>query len=194
MIRRTYSISGTVQGVGFRPTLYRLAREAELGGWIQNRSGTVLLSLEGTIETIDTFISHLPSRLPPHAAITELLLTGEEPLSDEPPSPFSILKSGFDAHSTITIPADLAMCAACRSEVLDPSNRRYRYPFTTCTNCGPRYTVVHGMPYDRTRTTLATFPLCDACKAEYHDPTNRRFHAESIACPTCGPKVSYETL
>ena len=193
MIRRTYSISGTVQGVGFRPTLYRLARKARLGGWIQNRSGTVLLTLEGLPTSIDTFISELPSKLPTHATITDLQKTDEETLIAEAyPTPFYIRESGFDDKRSISIPADLAMCTDCRQEISDPHNRRYRYPFTTCTNCGPRYTVVHGMPYDRSRTTLNAFPLCDACQAEYHDPTNRRFHAESMACPDCGPTVSFE--
>ncbi len=191
LIRRTYQINGTVQGVGFRPTIYRLAREACLGGWIQNRSGSVVLALEGEVLSIDAFISNLSSNLPDNANVTSIEKLGEENV-EAPPGPFHIMESGFDAQSNVTIPADLAMCPECRSEILDSSDRRHLYPFTTCTNCGPRYTVVNAMPYDRSRTTLNEFPLCDDCAKEYSDPLNRRFHAESTACPACGPHVSYE--
>ncbi len=191
MLRRIYRIAGTVQGVGFRPTLYRLAREAKLGGWIQNRSGTVELALEGTATAIDTFINALPRAVPPNAHIDIIDLAGEEEIPNAA-GPFHIKESGSDERSDVTIPADLAMCPECRSEILDPTDRRYNYPFTTCTNCGPRYTVVHTMPYDRSRTTLDAFPLCDYCNTEYRDPLNRRFYAESTACPACGPRVSFE--
>ena len=191
IFRHTYTITGTVQGIGFRPTLYRLARDAELGGWVQNRSGTVLLALEGAPTDIDTFLAALPSCIPANASITTITLTDEEMIGDGRITPFHIMESGFDAQSEVTIPADLAMCPECRAEVLDPNDRRYGYPFTTCTNCGPRYTVVHGMPYDRKRTTLDAFPLCEACDREYRDPTNRRFHAESTACPDCGPAIEF---
>ena len=190
MKRRIYTITGTVQGVGFRPTLYRLAREAGLGGWIQNRSGAVHLALEGSSTDIDAFLEALPATIPANASISDITLVDEAPL--EAIAPFHIMESGFDAWSDVTIPADLAMCPESRAEVLDPNDRRYRYPFTTCTNCGPRYTVVHAMPYDRSRTTLNQFPLCEACDREYRDPANRRFHAESTACPDCGPKVWFE--
>lgn len=189
MHRRTYNITGTVQGVGFRPTLYRLAREAGLGGWVQNRSGAVVLAIEGTVAAIEAFVATLPDALPAHARITEIMLAGDETITSS--KPFHIKESGFDSQSNLTIPADLAMCPECRAEILDPANRRYRYPFTTCTHCGPRYTVVHAMPYDRSRTTLNRFPLCNACTREYQDPTNRRFHAESTACPDCGPIVTF---
>jgi hydrogenase maturation protein HypF len=189
--RRTFEITGTVQGVGFRPTLYRLARDAKLGGWVQNRSGAVVLALEGAPADIDAFVETLPSAIPASASIEALNLVDEDSTGDAGISPFHIKESGLDSQSEVTIPADLAMCPECRAEVLDPTNRRYGYPFTTCTNCGPRYTVVHGMPYDRERTTLNSFPLCEACNREYRDPTNRRFHAESTACPDCGPSIAF---
>ena len=192
MLRRIYTIAGTVQGVGFRPTLYRLARDAGLGGWVQNRSGAVLLALEGSPADIDAFMEALPSTIPANASMTSIALTEESALADSSVNPFHIMESGFDAQSEVSIPADLAMCPECRAEALEPNDRRYQYPFTTCTNCGPRYTVVHAMPYDRSRTTLNQFPLCEACDREYRDPSNRRFHAESTACPDCGPKVWFD--
>ncbi len=192
MKRKTYTITGTVQGVGFRPTLFRLAQETGLGGWVQNRSGSVALTLVGATDAIDAFVARLPETIPTNATISNITLVGETTLTTTTVSPFHIMESGFDAQSSVTIPADLAMCQECRTEVLDRGNRRFQYPFTTCTNCGPRYTVVHGMPYDRERTTLDTFPLCSDCLREYRDPTNRRFHAESTACPACGPKVWFK--
>ncbi len=190
MIRKTYTVTGTVQGVGFRPTLYRLAREADLGGWVQNRSGTVELALEGAQEAVDEFVAQLPAAIPANAAITNITLVDETPLETGTPAPFHIMESGFDAQTNITIPADLAMCPDCREEIFNPAEHRYRYPFATCTNCGPRYTVVHSMPYDRERTTLMVFGMCPVCEREYNDPGDRRFNAETIACQDCGPQLA----
>ena len=189
-IRETVDVRGIVQGVGFRPAVFRLARIAGLGGTVQNRTGVVRIVLEGEAGRVSAFLRDLPERLPPHARID-----GRRTLSVETipaaagPAPFRILESEFDAPSRPVVPADLALCPACRDEVLDPSNRRFGYPFTTCCDCGPRYTVIEDCPYDRVRTTMRVFDLCPDCRAEYADPGSRRFHAESIACPACGPRL-----
>ena len=194
IIRAAYDVLGTVQGVGFRPALYRMAREAGLGGWVQNRAGTVRLVLEGPSEHVRRFVAELPARLPPPARISAI--EAREPAtpleSDRAPALFRILPSTVDDTIDLTIPSDIGMCGACAREVLDPANRRHGYPFTTCALCGPRYTVVHGMPFDRVRTTLDAFPMCPACRAEYDDPTNRRFHAQTTACAACGPQLRLE--
>jgi hydrogenase maturation protein HypF len=183
---------GAVQGIGLRPALFHLARKAGLNGWVQNRSGTVRLLLEGEPQQIERFMQGLAARLPPNARVDETVLLSDKPVADaDRLSDFSIFDSSTSDRPALVIPADLAMCNACRREVLDPGNRRYGYPFTTCTACGPRYTVINGMPYDRDRTTLAPFSLCGACRREYEDIRDRRFHAESIACPTCGPQVTF---
>ncbi len=162
-----------------------------LGGHVLNRSGSVLIVLEGAPAAIDDFAARLPASLPAIAAIDSIALISDVPLpSGAVPAPFTVASSVDDEPMDVSIPADLAMCAECRAEIMDPDDRRHGYPFTTCTNCGPRYTVVNAMPYDRERTTLAAFPLCPRCRAEYTDPANRRFHAESTACPACGPRVS----
>jgi hydrogenase maturation protein HypF len=188
---RVYDLTGIVQGVGLRPTVYGLATRAGLGGWVQNRSGVVRLRLEGDAQAIDAFMRRLPKDLPPHARLD----TVSEIASGELPdggglNVFRILPSELSGQPEVVIPADLALCGDCRQEILDPRNRRYGYAFITCTRCGPRYTVVESMPYDRERTTLSAFPLCPSCRAEYADPRNRRFHAESIACPQCGPRLA----
>ncbi|MBL7076364.1 MAG: carbamoyltransferase HypF [Kiritimatiellae bacterium] len=186
--RYTYEIRGTIQGVGFRPALYRLATQLHLGGSVQNRTNTVHLVLEGIPETVEQFLEMLPDALPPHAVIDDLQETGRE-LLDRRSALFEIVSSDESGEKEVQIPADLAICPDCREEIFDPAAHRYRYPFTTCTNCGPRYTVVNSMPYDRERTTLEQFPLCPICEKEYTDPTDRRFHAETVACPDCGPSL-----
>lgn len=188
MIRKVYEIQGIVQGVGFRPAVYNLSIKSSLGGSIKNSSGKVKLSLVGTEASIDAFIEELPRRIPPQARIDSITLLSSDSCSEK--SKFVIFESDSDESYKVSIPADLAMCEDCRREINDPYNRRYQYPFTTCVNCGPRYTVVNAMPYDRCRTTLSSFPLCDDCLKEYTNPSDRRFHAESIACPKCGPTLS----
>ena len=190
-VRLSYEIDGIVQGVGFRPAVYRLAVEARLGGTIQNKSGSVHLVLEGTPLNIGAFITTLHSKLPSLARIDEINVLEKHEISKEDITEFRIIDSAsdFDRSSPVIIPADIAMCSECEREILDCEDRRYGYPFTTCTDCGPRYTVVNDMPYDRERTTLSQFPLCDKCADEYSKAGNRRFHAESIACPECGPKL-----
>lgn len=157
---------------------------------MQNRIGEVRLRLEGAAGVIDLFMQQLPNSLPCNARLDSVTEIESGDLSEGEGSPdFRILESCFSGSPTVVIPADLAMCASCRSEIMNQEDRRYGYPFTTCTHCGPRYTVVESMPYDRSRTTLSTFPLCPACTAEYEDHGDRRFHAESIACPQCGPRL-----
>ena len=193
LIRKTVDVTGVVQGVGFRPTVYRLAREAGLGGWVQNRSGAVRLAIEGPVDTVEAFLRDLPSRLPPNARMTSTAVVAVEPIDALSAGGFAIIESSEADETNIVIPADLAMCPECRRDILEPGNRRYGYPFTTCTRCGPRYTVVQAMPYDRRWTTLSVFPLCPACRREYSNPDDRRFHAESMACPVCGPRLAMET-
>lgn len=189
----SYDLKGIIQGVGFRPTVCRLARAAGLGGSIQNRADSVRLTLEGRPENLRNFMAALPRQLPPHARIDSCALVEDRPL---PPGRqaglFAIEASGGTEPPDILIPADLAICSDCLREVFEPSDRRHGYPFTTCTQCGPRYTVINAMPYDRVRTTLSAFPLCPTCRQEYETPDDRRFHAESIACPACGPKLWME--
>lgn len=189
-IRKTVDVHGVVQGVGFRPAVFRLAHRAGFGGSVQNRTGVVRIVLEGPPDGVAAFFRDLPGRLPPRARIDGSRTLSVEPLPAAPaPPPFVIRESEFDMPARPAVPADLAMCPACRAEVLDPSNRRHGYAFTTCCDCGPRYTVIEGCPYDRLRTTMRAFPLCDDCRREYADPSGRRFHAESIACPACGPRL-----
>jgi hydrogenase maturation protein HypF len=188
---RVFDLAGVVQGVGLRPALYLLAQESGLHGWVQNRTGVVRLRLEGEAEAIDAFMLRLPQALPPNARLDAVSEVESGVLPEGGGShDFRILPSSVSGRPTVVIPADLAICPDCRAEVKDPGNRRYGYPFTTCTRCGPRYTVVESMPYDRDRTTLSVFPLCPACREEYENPRDRRFHAESIACPRCGPQLA----
>jgi len=191
--RISYDLTGIVQGVGFRPALYRLARGAGLGGHVQNCSGSVRLVLEGPPDRIRAFMQELPARLPPNARVDRCVQVEDSPIAiTEETRPFIIEESGNEESSNVLIPADLAICRDCRREIFDASDRRHGYAFTTCTQCGPRYTVINGMPYDRERTTLSVFDLCPDCRREYEDPGNRRFHAESIACPQCGPQLRLE--
>jgi hydrogenase maturation protein HypF len=184
-------LTGIVQGVGLRPTLYLRAQEAGLCGWVQNRCGLVRLRLEGDAQAVENFVRHLSQLVPPHARLDTISEIDSDVLGEEEgTADFSILPSESAGRSEVVIPADLALCSDCKQEIRDPHNRRYGYAFTTCTRCGPRYTVVESMPYDRARTTLAAFPLCRACRAEYTDPRDRRFHAESIACAQCGPQLT----
>jgi len=191
-IRLTVDLTGILQGVGFRPTMARIMARAGLTGWVRNQSGTVRLVIDGSVTDVDNFLKNLPEELPPKARLEGVLVVSRVAIQKREVAPaFEILESSSDDSMRISIPADLAMCKDCRDEVFNPDSRYYRYPFTTCTNCGPRYTVVESMPYDRERTALKEFPLCADCLSEYTNPLNRRFHAESIACARCGPKLSW---
>ena len=184
--RKAVRVCGVVQGVGFRPFVYRIATEARLAGHIGNDTDGVTIEVEGAVEDIATFLMRLRTEPPPMARIdsigvADLALTGE--------SGFSIVSSQVLGRVSTGIPADAATCADCLRELLDPRDRRYRYPFLNCTNCGPRFTITRSIPYDRPQTSMAVFPMCTACEAEYHDPLNRRFHAQPNACRQCGPRV-----
>ena len=185
---RRIELSGLVQGVGFRPFVYRLADEYGLTGWVQNRVGEVAVAAEGDAEAITGFVSDLVQRAPPLAR-PEIILN--EATTPEGHTSFEIIASSAAADARIFVPADQFTCDDCLRELREPGDRRYRYPFINCTNCGPRYTLITAMPYDRDNTTMAGFPLCAACRNEYEDPHDRRFHAEPIACPDCGPRLEF---
>ena len=178
-------VEGIVQGVGFRPFLFRLAGRHGITGWVRNVSGCVLLEAEGTQANLSAFVLDIDREAPPLASINAIRKTAIPPTGEKG---FLILPSA-PGETGIQITPDSDVCADCLRELLDPDDRRYRYPFINCTNCGPRYSIITGIPYDRPRTTMATFTMCDACRAEYTDPANRRFHAQPNACPDCGPRL-----
>jgi hydrogenase maturation protein HypF len=179
-------IEGTVQGVGFRPYVYRLAGELGVAGHVVNDSRGVVVELEAPAETVDRFLARLPLEAPPLATVERVI---SEPLEERGERGFSIRESPPGGEPRAEVTPDSATCADCLAELLDPGDRRYRYPFTNCTNCGPRFTIVRDVPYDRPNTTMAAFTMCPACLAEYRDPADRRFHAQPNACPDCGPRV-----
>ena len=179
-------VRGRVQGVGFRPAVWRIARDLHLGGEVLNDAEGVLVRLQGPSLAMKSFIERLYTDVPPLARI-EAIVT--QPYIRPLPGMFRIAESAGGAVHTEISP-DAAICEACAAEVLDPFEGRYRYPFTNCTHCGPRLSIIAGVPYDRARTTMAVFDLCEACLTEYRDPANRRFHAEAIACHSCGPRAS----
>ena len=183
--RRRHLINGIVQGVGFRPFVYRTALENGLTGWVRNTPAGVEIEIQGPISELSTFDNALANDLPPLAVVTSHSKE-DIPLSED--ITFSILASS-GGEPAIQIAPDSAVCGDCLRELFDPADRRYRYPFITCTNCGPRYSIITGIPYDRPKTTMAGFPLCPDCQREYNDPSERRFHAQPIACPVCGPQV-----
>jgi hydrogenase maturation protein HypF len=185
-------VRGVVQGVGFRPTVWRLARELQLRGWVANDGDGVSIYACGTALAIDTFVTELPRVIPPLARIDQIE-RAEADLQDGMAEEFSIRES-LDSPVRTGVVADAAICESCLAEIRDPLSRRYRYPFTNCTHCGPRLTIVKGIPYDRSRTTMASFAMCAECLAEYHDPADRRFHAQPIACHVCGPKARLERM
>jgi hydrogenase maturation protein HypF len=180
-------IRGVVQGVGFRPTVYRVAREHGVRGEVKNDGDGLLIHAWAEPLTLDAFVAALSRACPPLAAIQAIVRT-ETPLAEPPPESFRIAPSDRTLTRTGIAP-DAATCAACWAEVLDPFSRRYRYPFTNCTHCGPRLSILTGLPYDRAQTSMARFELCAACLAEYHDPGDRRFHAQPNACHACGPRA-----
>jgi hydrogenase maturation protein HypF len=186
-IRTRARVEGTVQGVGFRPFVYRLAAELSLAGWVLNDERGVLLEVEGPAEAVDAFMRRLPAEAPPLADV-ERVLPEQRPL--ERSAGFRIVESEREGAPEALVSPDTATCEDCLRELFDPADRRYRYPFINCTNCGPRFTIVRGVPYDRPLTTMAGFEMCGPCRAEYEDPADRRFHAQPNACPACGPSVS----
>jgi len=185
--RRHVHVDGVVQGVGFRPFVYALAARFGLSGWVLNSSSGVDVEVQGAVAALDAFQEAITAEAPPLARIDRVMAS---PLPiDGAESGFVIRESAADAGTSLVSP-DVATCPDCLREVFDPADRRYRYPFTNCTNCGPRYTIIRAMPYDRPQTTMAGFPMCPDCQAEYHDPLDRRFHAQPNACPVCGPHVT----
>jgi hydrogenase maturation protein HypF len=180
---------GVVQGVGFRPAVHRLATSLGLGGFVRNGPEGVVIEVEGLDGSVQAFVERLPRSLPPLARIDGMDTGALAPTGQ---ATFSVLASQEGRRARALVPADSALCPDCRTEMDDPLDRRYRYPFTTCTNCGPRFTLVRSLPYDRERTSMACFPLCPACSREYEDPADRRFHAEPVCCPECGPRLWLE--
>ena len=187
LTRLRLNLTGAVQGVGFRPFVYRLADAEKLGGFIRNTGDGVSIEVEGTPLAVQRFLTRLEAELPPHAVLDQRRAAA---LAPQGARSFVIAPSTPACDGPAVVMADLATCAECLREVLDPADRRHRYPFTSCVHCGPRYSIIEALPYDRVRTTMRRFPLCAACQAEYTDPTCRRFHAEPIACPDCGPQLA----
>ena len=182
-------ITGIVQGVGFRPFVYNLATRLQLKGWVNNTSAGVDVHIEGSQENVNLFIEKLSSEKPALAMIDEVTVTEVAP---ENFTTFDIQHSTAIEGAFQPISPDVSICPDCLREMLDPNDRRYRYPFINCTNCGPRFTIIKDIPYDRPKTTMAGFPLCPDCEKEYSDPTNRRFHAQPVACSVCGPHIWLE--
>ncbi len=191
--RRRYTVTGVVQGVGFRPFVHRIATELGLAGFVGNAAGEVFAEVQGAPEAVARFAGRLVAEAPPLARIASVVFV-ERPTEDlDAAEGFRIVPSR-DGEGVTPIPPDVALCADCLRELFDPADRRYRHPFVTCTNCGPRFTIITGLPYDRPATTMAGFPMCAACAAEYADPADRRFHAQPVCCPDCGPTLSFRAL
>ena len=186
------TVTGHVQAVGFRPFVYRLARQCGLSGWVRNRTGVVEIHVSGAPDNLACFERDLVHAAPP---LAQPVISSRRPLptvADEILNPeFEIRESAAGDEPRIFVPPDYFMCDECARELATPNDRRYRYPFINCTQCGPRYTLIRRMPYDRAHTTMAAFDLCDTCRVEYSDPLDRRFHAEPLACPDCGPAVTF---
>lgn len=185
-------VRGLVQGVGFRPTVWRLAQGLNVRGWVANDGDGVSIYVCGSPWAIEAFVKELPHAAPPLARLDQIVCT-DAGVPDPEVQDFRIRESAASAVRTGVV-ADAATCAECLAEIRDPLSRRYRYPFTNCTHCGPRITIVEAIPYDRSRTTMATFARCADCSKEYHDPADRRFHAQPIACHACGPKARLERM
>ena len=184
--RLRVEISGAVQGVGFRPFVYRLARECGLSGWVRNDGRGVVIEVEGAVEEVEAFARELERRHPAHAELHRVERSWLEPLGL---TGFEIRASDARATKTVAVLPDISTCDRCFGEVVDPDDRRFRYPFTNCTDCGPRFSIVEAIPYDRPNTTMHDFVLCQRCREEYEDPGDRRFHAQPNACPECGPRL-----
>jgi hydrogenase maturation protein HypF len=182
---RVLRVTGVVQGVGFRPFVYRLATRHTLAGWVRNVAGAVEIRVEGTAEEIDAFEHGLRAEAPVVSRVDALEAVSAAPTGERE---FRIVESS-DADGSRPVPPDVAICARCEAELFDPANRRYKHPFITCTDCGPRYSVIRSLPYDRRRTSMASFAMCARCEAEYTTPADRRHHAETVSCHECGPRV-----
>lgn len=183
------NVRGIVQGVGFRPFVYTLAMRNHLTGWVRNTSAGVEIEINGQPIEINSFYSDLKTNFPPLARIDHIDI---HPIQTAPYPKFEILESQPNADDFIPVSPDRSICPDCQKELFDPANRRYRYPFINCTNCGPRFSIIKDIPYDRPKTTMANFPMCSQCQAEYDNPLDRRFHAQPTACPDCGPQIWFQ--
>jgi hydrogenase maturation protein HypF len=185
-VRRRVRVEGVVQGVGFRPFVHALAARLGLTGRVGNDAAGVLVEVEGDTGAVGAFLTELQHQAPPLAVIERVAVDTVEPVGDRS---FVIDHSDRGGRPATLLAPDIATCADCLRELFDPTDRRYRYPFTNCTNCGPRFTIIRDVPYDRPSTTMASFPMCADCAREYHDPADRRFHAQPVCCPICGPAL-----
>jgi hydrogenase maturation protein HypF len=185
-VRAAVRVEGVVQGVGFRPFVYSLATRLGLAGWVGNDSGGVFAEVEGPADCVQDFLVSVQRDAPPLARVERVTT---EPITPDGATGFAIVASDAAGRRRALVSADSATCADCLRELADPADRRFGYPFINCTNCGPRFTIVRGVPYDRPLTTMAGFAMCTECAAEYHDPANRRFHAQPVCCPACGPRL-----
>lgn len=189
--RRRFVVTGVVQGVGFRPFVHRVATELGLSGFVGNDAAAVFVEVEGDAGVIGEFARRLQGDAPPLARVASVT-DAEVPVAGA--RAFVIVASEAGVGARTAIPPDVAVCDDCVAELFDPADRRHRHPFITCTNCGPRFTIIRELPYDRPATTMAGFPMCDDCAAEYHDAGDRRFHAQPLACPACGPILTFQPL
>ncbi len=190
LTRKAIDVSGIVQGVGFRPFVYRLASQCTLSGFVANTPAGVSIEVEGSPEKVDEFLARLPQEIPPLAKVTALSNREVESIGE---LSFRIITTRHDQCAQTLISPDIAVCDDCLREMANPRDRRFRYPFINCTNCGPRFTIIRDIPYDRSRTSMDAFKMCVACQAEYDDPSNRRFHAQPNSCWDCGPQVQLLT-
>ncbi|NIP58153.1 MAG: carbamoyltransferase HypF, partial [Gemmatimonadetes bacterium] len=186
---RELELRGVVQGVGFRPFVHRLAAGLGLAGSVRNEAGAVRITVEGRPPTLDAFQERLTLDAPPLARIHELEVRGAPATGRRG---FTVAASDTAPRGRLPVSPDVALCSACEAELFDPGDRRYRYPFITCTDCGPRFTVIEAMPYDRERSTMGAFVQCPRCRTEYTDPSDRRYHSETNSCPECGPELVLE--
>ena len=185
-VRVKLALRGAVQGVGFRPFVHRLATELALTGWVNNSPQGVFVEAESPRPTLEHFLQRLESEKPPRSYIQSMEATWLEAVGFKK---FEIRASASGGDITALVPPDIATCPDCLREISDPRNRRFRYPFTNCTNCGPRFSIIEALPYDRANTSMKIFAMCPACRQEYDNPPDRRFHAQPVACPACGPRV-----
>lgn len=192
-MRRALHVTGVVQGVGFRPFVYQLAARYGLRGWVANTSAGVDMEIEGAADALDAFALALVNEKPPLARIDSLATQTIAYDGSALYATFEIRASVAQQGAFQPIAPDMCICADCLRELFDPADRRYLYPFINCTNCGPRFTIIQDIPYDRPKTTMRAFEMCADCTREYHDPLNRRFHAQPVACSKCGPNVWLET-
>ncbi len=184
--RLKITVRGAVQGVGFRPFIYRLATGAGLAGWVNNSPQGVFIEVEGPRAALEAFLLRLEAERPPRSSIQSLEASWLDPVGY---AGFEIRESEAGGARTALVLPDIATCPDCLAEIFDPRNRRYGYPFTNCTNCGPRFSIIESLPYDRANTSMRRFVMCPQCQAEYDDPLDRRFHAQPNACPACGPQL-----